>query len=257
MPKYRVGVQIRPQHTSTASFIEAVKRVEDLGVDTIFTWDHFFPLFGDPQGTHFEGWTLITAMAMVTSRVEFGCLVTCNTYRNPQLLADMARTIDHLSNGRLIFGIGAGWFERDYREYGYEFGTAPDRLRALSRSLPLITERWSKLNPPPVRNPIPILIGGGGEKVTLKLTARYASLWNGFGPAENYRHKSQVLDEWCRELGRDPAEIERTAMISMKDLDDPQPMVEAGATHLILGLDDPWDYGAVERLVSWRERMRA
>jgi probable F420-dependent oxidoreductase len=250
MAKIRVGVQLRPQHTTWASFAEVVRQSEALGVDTIWTWDHFFPLFGDPEGTHFEGWSLITAIGMLTSRVEFGAMVTCNTYRNPQLLADMARTVDHISNGRLILGIGAGWFERDYTEYGYEFGTAPDRLRALSRALPLITERWAKLNPAPVRNPIPILIGGGGEKVTLKLTARYASLWNSFGPPETYKHKSEVLDEWCRELGRDPQEIERTAMIGNHD---PDAMREAGATHLILGIDDPWDLKAVERLVAWRE----
>ena len=253
MTKFRVGVQIRPQHTSYAAFAEAVKRCEELGVDTIWTWDHFFPLFGEPDGTHFEGLNLINAMALLTSRVEFGCMVTCNSYRNPNLLADVARTIDHMSNGRLIFGIGAGWFERDYNEYGYEFGTAPDRLRALGRSLPQIIERWQKLNPQPVRNPIPIMIGGGGEKVTLKLTARYASLWNGFGPPENYKHKSEVLDQWCRELGRDPAEIERTAMISVQELENPSAFIDAGATHLILGINDPWDYSLVEKLVAWRE----
>lgn len=250
MAKIRVGVQLRPQHTSYASFAEAVRRVEEIGVDSIWTWDHFFPLFGEKDGTHFEGWSLITAMATLTTRAEFGCMVTCNSYRNPQLLADMARTVDHISNGRLILGIGAGWFERDYNEYGYEFGTAPDRLRALGKALPLIIERWGKLNPAPVRNPIPILIGGGGEKVTLKLTAKYASLWNGFGPPENYKRKSEILDEWCRELGRDPAEVERTALVGDHDLDA---MREAGATHLIRGLDDPWDYASIEQLVRWRD----
>jgi probable F420-dependent oxidoreductase len=180
-------------------------------------------------------------------------MVTCNSYRNPNLLADMARTIDHISGGRLIFGIGAGWFERDYQEYGYEFGTAPDRLRALGRSLPVIKQRWAKLNPPPVRNPIPILIGGGGEKVTLKLTAQHANLWNSFGPPENYKRKCAVLDDWCRQLGRDPASIERTAMVGTHD---PDAMREAGATHLILGLDDPWNFKAVEQLVAWRENAR-
>jgi probable F420-dependent oxidoreductase len=250
MATIRVGVQIRPQHTTYAAFAEAVRQCEALGVDSLWTWDHFYPLFGDSDGPHFEGWTLLTAIATLTTRVEFGALVTCNTYRNPNLLADMARTIDHISGGRLIFGIGAGWFERDYNEYGYEFGTAPDRLRALSRSLPIIKERWAKLNPPPVRNPIPILIGGGGEKVTLKLTAQHADLWNGFGPPENYQRKSQILDDWCRQLGRDPASIERTAMIGTHDLDA---MHEAGATHMLLGFNNLSELKEVERLVTWRE----
>lgn len=253
MANIRVGVQLHPQHTTYESFAHAVKQAEELGVDTIFNWDHFYPLYGERDGAHFEGWTLLTAMATLTSRAEIGCLVTCNSYRNPNLLADMARTVDHISGGRLIFGIGAGWFERDYDEYGYEFGTAPDRLRALRQALPVIEERWQKLNPPPLRNPLPILVGGGGEKVTLKLTAQHANIWNGFGPADSFKHKNEVLTNWCNELGRDPAEIERSVSIREPDLDNLDAFIDAGATHFILGMGEPWNFSAVERLVRWRD----
>jgi probable F420-dependent oxidoreductase len=253
MSRIRIGVQLHPQHTSYADFADAVRRVEDLGVDTIWNWDHFFPLSGDSAGTHFEGWTLLAAMATLTSRAEIGCLVTCNSYRNPNLLADMARTIDHISGGRLILGIGAGWFARDYQEYGYEFGTAPSRLKELGRALPIIRERLGKLNPLPLRDPLPILIGGGGEKVTLKLTARYANMWHGFGGPAAFKHKNEVLDSWCHEVGRDPAAIERVGATNPKEFDQLDDMVRAGARHIIIGWDAPWDVAMVRRLVEWRD----
>jgi probable F420-dependent oxidoreductase len=248
-------VQLHPQQTTYADFAEAVRRAEDLGVDTIWNWDHFFPLYEEKDGPHFEGWTLLTAMAMLTSRAEVGCLVTCNGYRNPNLLADMARTVDHISGGRLILGIGAGWFARDYEEYGYEFGTAPGRLKELGRNLPIIKERWRKLNPPPVR-PIPLLIGGGGEKVTLKLTAQHADMWNSFGPPETYKHKSEVLDNWCREIGRDPAAIERTVAINQRSLDQLDALLSAGATHIIVQIGAPFDLAPIKRLTEWRDAQQ-
>lgn len=253
MTAIRVGVQLRPQHTTFPSFAQAVQQCEQHGVDTIWNWDHFFPLYGDRQGNHFEGWTLLTAMATLTSRAEIGCLVTCNSYRNPALLANMAKTLDHISGGRLILGIGAGWFERDYAEYGYPFGTPPDRLWALKTNLPIITQRWQVEVPPPIRNPIPICIGGGGEKVTLKLTAQYATIWNFFPPAETFQHKNQVLNDWCAKVGRDPAEIERSVVVSVKDLPDLDGLLAVGATHFILGMDDPWNFGELEQLIRWRD----
>jgi probable F420-dependent oxidoreductase len=248
---FQVGVQLHPQATTYVEIRDAWRRAEAAGVDSIWTWDHFFPLYGDPAAPHFEGWTLLTAMAADTERARLGMLVTCNSYRNPELLADMARTADHVSGGRMYLGIGAGWFERDYAEYGYEFGTAPDRLRQLGQDLPRIKDRLAKLNPAPI-GPLPILVGGSGEKVTLKLTAQHADAWNSFGPPETFAHKNAVLDRWCVEVGRDPAEIERTVAIDPGAVDRADEFVEAGATHLIVMVGNPYDLDAVERLIARR-----
>jgi alkanesulfonate monooxygenase SsuD/methylene tetrahydromethanopterin reductase-like flavin-dependent oxidoreductase (luciferase family) len=161
--------------------------------------------------------------------------------------------------GRLILGLGAGWVERDYAEYGYDFGTAGERLRNLERGIAVIKERWATDQPPPLRGAVPMLIGGGGEQVTLRIAAQHADLWNGFGPVEIWARKNRVLDEWCARVGRDPGAIERTVMIDPKDLDAADEFVAAGATHLILrpGLRAPLDFAAVERLLAWRDRRNA
>ncbi len=253
MSKFKVGVQIQPQHGSMDDMRRGWREADDLGVDTLWNWDHFFPLYDDPDGAHFECWTQLAAMAVETRNVRFGALVTCNSYRNPELLADMARTVDHLSRGRLILGIGAGWFERDYDEYGYEFGTASSRLAALGEALPRIRARLAKVNPAPMQHPLPILIGGGGEKVTLRLVAEHADMWNSFGPPERFVHKNAILDDWCGKLGRDPAAIVRTVHIDARDVRKLDAYLEAGATHLIVGRNSPYDLDPVRELLKLRD----
>jgi probable F420-dependent oxidoreductase len=252
----RIGVQIQPQHADFDSIRRAAAEADQMGVDAIFTWDHFYPLYGDPDGKHFECLTTLAVMAQVTERAQVGALVVCNSYRNPELLADAHRTIDHISGGRAILGIGAGWFERDYDEYGYEFGTAPDRLKELRKALPRIEERLSKLNPPPVGE-LPILIGGGGEKVTLRLVARHAQMWHTFGDAETFQRKDAILREWCEKEGRNSDEIERTWGLREFSFDELENLVEVGVQHFILGVGGDgsgYDLSRIKQLVDWRDK---
>jgi len=254
--QFRIGVQFHPQHTTWQSYKKGVIQVEEMGVDTIWNWDHFYPLYGERDGAHFESYSLLAATAVLTHRVQFGAMVTCNSYRNPNLLADMARTIDHISSGRFILGIGSGWFQRDYDEYGYEFGSAGWRLDNLNRDLPSIVNRWQNLNPGPVKGRIPILIGGGGEKKTLRMVAQYADLWNLVGTPQEFKHKNKILDKWCHELDRDPSEVERTVVITdLKLVDNLDDYAEAGATHMILGLGEPWDLNSVEKALTWKQQQ--
>lgn len=251
----RIAVQLAPQHLPIGDLRDAVVRLEDLGVDMVLNWDHFFPLSGDPDGLHYEAWTQLAQWAEATERVELGPLVNCNSYRNPNLQADMARTIDHISGGRFVFGTGSGWQRRDYDEYGYPFGTAGSRLDDLARDLPVVRDRWSKLNPAPVRR-IPILIGGGGERKTLRIAAEHADIWHSFTPAEALTHKLEVLQGHAADVGRDVADIEISNELRGRDEGEARSLLDAGVRLFTVGVTGPeLDYDAVTRWIAWRDGL--
>ncbi|MDN4474711.1 LLM class F420-dependent oxidoreductase [Demequina sp. SYSU T00192] len=257
----RIAVQIQPQHAPYARIREVAAELEDAGVDVLFNWDHFFPLYGDPDGLHFESWTMLAALAEQTSRVEIGALVNCNSYRNAHLQADMARTIDHISakggTGRFILGTGSGWFERDYAEYGYEFGTAGSRIADLGEALPAIEERWARLNPPPTRR-IPVLVGGGGERKTLRLVARHADIWHSFSDAPTLERKLGILAGHGEAVGRDVSEIEVSVEVGRRGIAEAEELHALGATLFTIGAGGP-DYAipALDEWLSWRDGLNA
>jgi probable F420-dependent oxidoreductase len=253
----RLGVQLHPQQVTYPQIREAVTRLEELGVDILFNWDHFFPLYGDPDGMHFESWTMLGAWAEQTEHVEFGALVNCNSYRNADLQADMARTIDHISarggQGRFIFGTGAGWFQRDYDEYGYEFGTPGSRLNDLAEGLARIEARWQKLNAAPTRR-IPVMVGGQGEQKTLRLVARHADIWHSFVRPENLPHKIEVIERWADEEGRDTSGLVISNELERRDEAVADDLYAAGTRLFTLGFGGPeYDYDLVRSWLRWRD----
>jgi probable F420-dependent oxidoreductase len=258
----RLGIQVQPQHALYPKVRDTIRELDDLGVDILFNWDHFYPLSGDRDGLHFEAWTELGSWAELTSRAQIGTLVNCNSYRNADLQADMARTLDHISagssgTGRFIFGTGSGWFERDYDEYGYEFGTAGSRLDALAEALPRIEARWAKLNPAPTRK-IPVLIGGGGEKKTLRLVAKHADIWHHFTAPADLPHKLEVLAEHCAAVGRDINEIEFSNEQRVKDLVVADQLRELGVTLFTVGISGPdYDLEVVKEWLNWRDAQNA
>lgn len=251
-----IAVQLQPQHATYPDIRDAVYRAEDAGVDTVFNWDHFYPLYGDPDGLHFECWTMLGAWAQQTERVRIGALVTCGGYRNPDLLADMARTVDNISGGRLIFGVGAGWFQKDYDSYGYEFGTAGSRLELFAETMDRVQARLRVLNPPPLGD-IPILIGGSGEKKTLRQVALHANIWHGFWDLETYQRKAAILAEHCAAVGRDPATIIRSTEVPADEAAADQ-LVAAGVTAFTVGTGGPaFDFDRLRKWLAWRDARNA
>jgi len=250
----QVGVQIRPNHAPWSVMRAAWQTAEEMGADSIWTFDHFFPIDGDPDGSSFECWTTLAAMAEVTTRATIGALVSCYGYRNADLLADMARTVDHASGGRLVLGLGSGWLDRDYLEYGYARPGDGDRIREMEAAIPRIRRRLRRLDPPPVGS-LPLLIGGLGERLTLAVTARHADMWNGWGTPAEFGRLNQILDQHCVDAGRDPAEVTRTvALFDCASDDVYDDYVAAGAQHLILVRSGPdYQIGELAGLSNWRE----
>jgi alkanesulfonate monooxygenase SsuD/methylene tetrahydromethanopterin reductase-like flavin-dependent oxidoreductase (luciferase family) len=221
------------------------RRAEELGFDSIWLYDHLQTRNGDPDRV-LECWTSLAALARETSRVKLGQIVTCALYRNPGLLAQMASTVDAASGGRVIVGLGAGWDEREWGEFGYgEWPDVPARLRHLEETLQVLRSR---------RPGRPILVGGGGEKVLLRLVAKYADACNftdSFDPAF-YRHKLDVLRGHCEAVGRDYDEIEKTASFTMRAGEhvDLEALAAAGIQRLILYVDPPSDIEKVSDTIG-------
>ena len=229
MPDVKLGVLLWNQATSWADYEEAAQRVDRLGYDHLWAWDHLYAIFGDPYQPFFEGWTTLAAWAKSTQHARLGLLVGAVTFRNPGLVARQAMTLDHISNGRAILGIGGAWFELEHNAHGIDFGSGVgqrldwmDEAAAAMRTLLDGGEVTSAegahydfdrlvLHPRPVQERLPIMIGGSGEKKTLKTVARYADMWNAMGTPDLLRHKDEVLRAHCEAVGRDAAEIERTA----------------------------------------------
>jgi probable F420-dependent oxidoreductase len=253
----RIGAQLAPQHAEYADIRRAAAEVEDLEADILFTWDHFFPLGKVADGKHFEGWTILGAWAEQTSRIDLGVFVSCNSYRNPDLLADMARTVDHISGGRVVFGIGAGFKEREYLEYGYEFPSPGRRVAELAEALPRIEERLTALNPPPVGR-MPILIAGGGEQKMLRVVARHADIWNTFADGEDLVRKLGVLDRYCAEIGRDPAAIERSVHVGGDPWQIGPALRELGVSLFTLTTSGPdYNLDTIRQWIAWRNEQNA
>lgn len=236
----RFGLQVAQQQTTVEELKEVWQEAEALGFDTLWTNDHLLPSVGPADKINLEAWTLLAAMAVQTSQVQIGTMVSSNTFRHPSVLAKMATTVDHLSNGRLILGVGFGWFEREHAAFGVPFPPMKERSERLAEALQLITALWSAnptasfsgkyytladvpFEPKPIQQPHPpILIGGIGEKRTLPLVAKYASMWNiPMLTPEQIQAKNQVLEHLCQEIKRDCDEIERSILTPVYIQTDP------------------------------------
>jgi F420-dependent oxidoreductase-like protein len=234
-----LGVLLSSQAATWSELLEAAKHVDRIGYDHLWLWDHLLPVFGDSQQPIFEGWTTLAALALTTERVRLGLMVSANTFRNPVLVAKMATTIDHASRGRAILGLGAAWFEPEHRAFGIDFGRSPgERLGWLDEAAGIVrdlldgkdvtlhstkyTLERARIAPLPLQARLPLMIGGSGERRTLRTVARYADMWNAAGSPEILRGKDAVLRRHCEAVGRNEKTIERTVRVRAIIRDDPE-----------------------------------
>jgi alkanesulfonate monooxygenase SsuD/methylene tetrahydromethanopterin reductase-like flavin-dependent oxidoreductase (luciferase family) len=224
----KLGINLWSQASDWPTFLAAGKRADQLGYDTLWTWDHLYAIFGDPHQAIFEGYTALAALAQATERIRLGLFVGANTFRNPGLAAKSVTTIDHISGGRTIAGIGGAWFELEHQAFGIDFGRGfGQRLDWLAEAAPAMRALFDgsavtspaggryafealRIDPPPLQTHLPIMIGGGGERKTLRIVAEWADMWNVFGTPETVAAKDGVLRAHCSDVGRDPSTIERT-----------------------------------------------
>jgi len=275
----RYGLKL--SQNSTIDQFRSVWRVADeAGFDHCWCMDHLATLGPQDDGPIFEAWTLLAGMAVATSRTRIGCMVTGNTYRHPAVLAKAAVTVDHLSGGRLEFGLGAGWAENEHTMLGLPFGTRKDRADRLEEACEVIRSLWTQqrtsfdgthykligavAEPKPVQQPHPpIWIGGSGRQRTLRITARYADVWNAAGGSpEDVAEVSAVLDQRCAEIGRDPAQIRRSVQVRVPEatdelLDLARSYRTVGITDIVLVLPSQNPAGLAEQIAGLLPRLRA
>ncbi|HLZ59062.1 MAG TPA: LLM class F420-dependent oxidoreductase [Ktedonosporobacter sp.] len=259
------GIKTAPQNTTYEAMLRIWQDADEIPVfEHAWLFDHFMPLGADPTGPCLEGWTLLSAFAALTRRLRVGLMVTGNTYRHPAVLANMGATVDIISQGRLDFGIGAGWNELEHNSYGIPLYAPGERLRRFGEACEVIRLMWTetapdfagkyyqlqgaRCEPKPIQKPYPpFVIGGGGEKLTLRIVAQYAAIWNyAGGTTEDFQHKNAVLDNHCATIGRDPATIARSVQLVVTPTDMSatralvQSYIDAGANHLILNIRPPY-----------------
>jgi F420-dependent oxidoreductase-like protein len=262
-------VSIPEPQAKWAKAVEIAKLAEDLGLDSLWVYDHFHNVPVPAHETMFECWTTLAAISQVTSRIKLGQMVGCAPYRNPGLLAKITSNIDVMSGGRLIWGIGAGWYDNEFKGYGYEFPKASDRIRILRETVEIVKAMWSEpdvsykgkhfdlegaqCDPKPVQQPHPqILIGGGGEQLTLRVVARHADASNFGGKPDEFAHKCEVLQQHCKDVGRDYDEIQKTWSPEVFICETEQEIADAGSRSF---WGEPMESWAAGNLVGTPEQV--